>query len=394
MSSEPRTDASDPTKSILAESGLNKKALCDYALNVATGCTHGCRFCYVPATPNISTRPDMLESVMNVTDPQEQWGEYVAYRDDIPPRLDQTLHRKRTWKETHRGQGVVGVSYSTDCFMDRRAGAITAGVIRTLADHGKYVRVQTRNPVLAANGKPPDTIQVDGEPVQYPWGIALTGDDGEPDQDLDVHRGAFHPPDEPFMTAFQDAGDHVTVGASINCLDADQVLALEPNVPPQARLRGLEAFRDAGVSVFVSMSPTYPTMDREDIRALMTRLADLDPDVVFHEPVNPRGINFQMTVDAAEAAGEHELAAELAKLRKRDRWTEYSIRHLAWVQELAVELDVPVHLWPDADLLNRTDGEVTEWLETWRSRGSPESFAKRPNPGPYPEIPEVVGPRI
>ncbi len=36
----------DPTKAILSESALNVHDVCDYVINVATGCRHGCRFCY------------------------------------------------------------------------------------------------------------------------------------------------------------------------------------------------------------------------------------------------------------------------------------------------------------------------------------------------------------
>lgn len=380
----PKTDASDPTKAILGSTGLNNKSLCDYVINVATGCSHGCKFCYVPATPNIRTRGQMLEDVMDVSNPQEQWGEYVAYRDDLPPRLDSKLERKRSWNVTDRGQGVVGMSYSTDCFMDRRAGAISAGVIKVLADHEKYVRVQTRNPVLAANGRPPNTIQVDGEEREYPDEVPLDRDEpGVRDR-----KNTFHPSDQPFIEAFESAGEYVTIGASINSLDDREVLAIEPNTPPSSRIRGLEKFVQAGINVFVSMSPTYPTMGEDELRDLMGVLSDLDPDVVFHEPINPRGMNFQMTVDAAATAGLDDLSNELDRIRDRDEWTEYSIKHLVWVQQIAEDLDLDVHLWPDKGLLPNVEEETKKWLQAWIDRGSPESFAKRPDPGPMPEIPD------
>lgn len=325
----------DPTKALLSESGLNSKHLCDYVINVATGCRHGCKFCYVPSTPNIRARPDMLEEELGVQNGQKEWGSYVLYRDDLPAKLDAHLDRKQTWKRTEKGCGIVGISFHTDCYMDGRAGKITRGVVETLADHGQYARVLTRNPILAL-------------------------------QDLDV---------------FEAAGEYVTIGSSIPSMHADRVTAIEPRAPsPEHRVQGLQEFADAGVNTFVSMSPTYPTQDRADLREQLEIVSQCDPAVVFHEPINPRGGNFQMTVQAAREAGERDLAQALEQLTDIDRWVEYAVHHLKTVQELGEELDVPIHLWPDKELVRRTEPPVSDWLSNWRERQSPEEFAGRNTP--------------
>lgn len=325
----------DPTKAILSESGLNSKHLCDYVINVATGCRHGCKFCYVPSTPNIRTRPDMLEEEAGVENGQKEWGSYVLYRDGLGDRLDEHLERKRTWRETRRGRGVVGVSFSTDCYMDGRAGKITRNVVEALTDHEQYTRVLTRNPILAL-------------------------------QDVDV---------------FEQGGEYVTIGSSIPCMDRDQVAAIEPSAPaPEHRLRGLKKFNEHGVQTFVSMSPTYPTQDKDDLREQLKRVSECDPAVVFHEPINPRGGNFEMTVQAARDAGETELAEELDRLRERERWVEYATNHLRWVQQIGNELGLPVHLWPDKQLIKHVSDEEAVWLQSWRDRQSPEKFAERKVP--------------
>lgn len=325
----------DPTKAVLSESGLNSKHLCDYVVNVATGCRHGCKFCYVPSTPNIRARPDMLKEEVDVEKGQKEWGNYVLYRDGLGERLDGHVDRKREWRETERGRGVVGVSFSTDCYMDGRAGKITRNVVEVLTSHEKYTRVLTRNPILAL-------------------------------QDLDV---------------FQAARGYVTIGSSIPCMDADQVQAIEPSAPaPEHRLRGLKEFNEHGVQTFVSMSPTYPTQNRSDIRAQLERVAECDPAVIFHEPINPRGGNFEMTVEAARDAGQDTLADELDALRDRERWVEYSIDHLRWVQKIGRELELPIHLWPDKQLIKHVDEETATWLQSWRDRQSPEEFADRDVP--------------
>jgi DNA repair photolyase len=329
------TTGPDPTKAVLSESALNKKHLCDYIINVATGCRHGCRFCYVPSTPAIRSRPDMLNEHADVEHPQQEWGEYVLYRDEIIERIDGILDRKQTWNETPGGQGIVGISFGTDCYMDGRAGKITRKVVESLASHERYARVLTRNPILAL-------------------------------QDADV---------------FREAGEYVTIGSSIPCMKAEQVRAIEPRAPPpEHRLRGLNEFAAMGVNTFVSLSPTYPTQDRDDVREQLRRVAECDPDVIFHEPINPRSGNFQMTVEAAREAGQHDLARELDQLRDREQWAAYSIRHLRWVQEFGEKLGLPIHLWPDQTLCKYVSSEETEWVSQWRARQSPESFAGRETP--------------
>jgi len=281
----------------------------------------------------------MLEEELDVENGQKEWGDYVLYRDGLGERLDGHVERKREWRKTERGKGVVGVSFSTDCYMDGRAGKITRNVVDALTSHEKFTRVLTRNPILAL-------------------------------QDLDV---------------FQDGGQYVTIGSSIPCMDSDEVGAIEPNAPaPQHRLRGLNKFNEHGVQTYVSMSPTYPTQNKADLRRQLRRVAECNPAVVFHEPINPRGANFEMTVQAAREAGEDELAKELERLRDREHWVEYATDHLRWVQEIGAELDLPVHLWPDKQLIKHVSEEEAVWLQSWRDRQSPEEFANRDIPEKSP----------
>lgn len=329
------TTGEDPTKAILSKSSLNEKDLCDYVINVATGCSHGCKFCYVPSTPMIRTRGDMLAEEADVEDGQQEWGEYVLYRDHIPDELPGLLDRKQKWRTTENGRGVVGISFGTDCFMDARAGDITRAVVESLAEHERHARVLTRNPLLAAK----------------------------------------------HLDTFKDAGEYVTIGSSIPTLNESHMAALEPNAPSiEARFEGLQRFADAGVPVYVSMSPTYPTMTRDSLHELLSRISTLDPEVVFHEPINPRGSNFEMTVAAAEAAGEDELANALVDVHGEDAWLQYACRHFSWVQHFGAEFDLPVHLWPDKALVANANGAVAAWLQAWRDRQSPESFAGRDVP--------------
>ncbi|WP_345784577.1 radical SAM protein [Natrinema thermotolerans] len=325
------TSTIDPTKAVLSSSSLHHKNLCNYVINVATGCSHGCKFCYVPSTPNIKMRKDMLKDKADVDNGQEEWGSYLLYRDDLPERLSRNLERKRTWDSTPDGRGVVMISSGTDCYQDRRAAQITRGCVIELVKHEKPVRILTRSPAMV--------------------------------RDLDV---------------FKAANGLVTVGSSIPCLDDEIVQSIEPGAPaPTTRLNALEKVSNAGVPVYVSMSPTYPTQDRTDLRNLLSTFKErLDPDVVFHETINPRGGNFQMTIQAAREAGQNELADELAKLRDRDHWVEYSKNQLLAVREIGEDLDLPVHLWPDKKFVKYVDDHKEFFRKERNKEDSPESYPK------------------
>lgn len=281
-------------------------------------------------------RGNMLEEQANVENSQDEWGSYLLYRDDLPERLARKLDGKQKWKENEAGRGVVMISSGTDCYQDRRAAQITRGCVIELVKHEKPVRILTRSPAVV--------------------------------RDKDV---------------FKAANGLVTVGSSIPSLDDEMVRSIEPGAPaPSTRLNALQELSDAGIPVYVSMSPTYPTMDRDDIRDLLKEFQRLDPDVIFHEPINPRGANFDMTVEAASEAGQDELAEELDKLRNRDHWAEYSLNQMRAVREIGEELGLPIHLWPDKQLIKHIKKDRPEESEELRRKREdsycPEDYPVKP----------------
>lgn len=350
MSNGDRITGASPSKTALSESSLNEKALCDYVINVAEGCTHGCEFCYNKAAPQYVFDPGEKLANAGVEDPADEWGDYVLYRDDLPQHLARDLRRTQdNWRTTRRGGGVVGLSFGTDCYMDRRAAQITGAAVTLLANAERPIRILTRKPRVAAQLHGPLYEQV-------------------------VER------------------TDVTVGASIPALDEAAVAAIEPEAPSvEHRLAGLAQFETLGVPVYVSMSPTYPTASKADLRALLERItATVDPTVVFHEPINPRAGNLEDCVTAARAAGVDALADELPRLRDDESaWVEYALTHLQWVQEIATDLDVPIHLWPDATLAEKAPTAAErEWVQAWRGRPSPEKLGDSADgSNPYPDLP-------
>jgi len=328
----------DPTKSVLSESQLHQKSLCDYVINVATGCRHGCKFCYVPSTPAIDTREDMLSEEAGVNKPQEEWGEYLLYRDDLPERLHQGLenHDFDEWKKTERGRGIVMLSSGTDCYQDRRAAQITRSCVYELINHDIPVRILTRSPNVT--------------------------------RDIDL---------------FKKAGDGITVGSSIPSFDTELVRAIEPNAPPpMERWKALDKMFQNEVPRYVSFSPTYPTMDAEDIERALQWFSAINPDIVFHEPINPRGKNFQMCINALRENGYHDAAEEFKRILDPDEWIDYALNQIDTVQRKTEEYqNLQVHTWPDNQLIDSTEGNLKTQLKRMKSSVSPESIGEKSNTG-------------
>ena len=324
----------DPTKAVLSESKLHEKSLCDHVINVATGCRHGCKFCYVPTTPAVETRDEMLAEQANVDDPQEDWGSYLLYRDDLPERLRRELKDRdfeNDWKRTERGRGVVMLSSGTDCYQDRRAAQITRGCVQELIEHDIPVRILTRSPAVT--------------------------------RDIDL---------------FKEAGDLITVGSSIPSFDAELVRAIEPGAPPpKARWRALDQLQKEGIPVYVSFSPTYPLMTKYEIDTMLGHFRALGENVVvFHEPINPRGQNFEMLTAAAEELGRPELVKAFEQLQDESQWVSYAVEQINLVQQRAEKMypGLEIHTWPDRLLVQKTSGELSKRLQAMREAVSPESF--------------------
>lgn len=346
---------SSPSQTAISESKLFKKGLCDYVINVADGCTHGCSFCYVPSMPSIWGDPGDKFADAGIDDPSDDWGGYALYRDDVVENTARDCQRllPEKWRVTGRGGGVVGISFGTDCYMDPRAGELTQGVVNTLVGHDRVARILTRNPKLLA----------------------------------DLH-GEFY--------EALPAGA-VTIGSSIPTLNVEDAAAIEPGAPPIGyRIRGLASL---DVPTFVSMSPTYPTQGYDEIEALLRELKrEIEPTVVFHEPINPRSGNFEKCVDSARLAGQDDLAGELDRLRDAEHWRRYALRQLRDAQLAAEEVGQLIHLWPDERLLPSLDDDgqpenptlAEAWCQAWRERPTPEAMGESPAcVDPYPDVPEI-----
>lgn len=301
----------------LQKSALNKKSLCDYVINIASGCLHGCTFCYVPSTPAIRTRQKEL-SRRGVKDPQLDWGNYLFIREEIPEKLEQILSRKRTWEVTKSGKGVVLLCSGTDPYQNKQTADITRKIIQILTKYKKRVRVLTRG-LLWIN-------------------------------DLDIlnHK-------------------NVTVGMSLPCLSDDIIKPIEPySPPPSERYKALLRANKTGCRLYIAMAPTPPNMTLDDFKFSLDKFAQINPEVIFWEPINARGTN-----------GKRMLAAGLdfAKLvMTKKSWAENFKKQWEYVEIAANEVGCldKIHFWPDPELEGFiNEHQISDWLyretiETWK----------------------------
>src|ERR1035441_10266520 len=84
---------------VIAENNFIYKSLSNWAFNVAVGCSHACRFCYVPSVATIKQAAKLAE--YGVKDPDAEWGDYVLLR---PWDEDKFLASLRPAENTPRSQ--------------------------------------------------------------------------------------------------------------------------------------------------------------------------------------------------------------------------------------------------------------------------------------------------
>src|ERR1051325_5676808 len=86
------------------------KSLSNWADNVAVGCSHACRFCYVPSAATIKQGPRLKE--YGITDPDAEWGEYVLVRQwDEAKFLASLKAAENTPKEKLKPDGNRAIFY-------------------------------------------------------------------------------------------------------------------------------------------------------------------------------------------------------------------------------------------------------------------------------------------
>jgi len=318
---------------VIAENNFVYKSLSNWAFNVAVGCSHACRFCYVPSAATIKQGPQLAE--YGVKDPDAEWGDYVLLRPwDEQKFLASLRSAENTPRKQLKPDGNRAIIYcsTTDPYQVIRHPDPSRQ--RELAEHARFlvrrslelirdqstlnVRILTRSPLARAD-----------------------------------------------FELFRSFGKRLVFGMSLPTLRNDLAKVYEPKAPaPSQRLSALGAAKDAGLHVYVALAPTYPECDEADLRATLKAVAELEPITVFHEPINIRAENVARIQAQAADMGVR-LRTEV--FATRESWQAYAISALRTVAELARELriDGRLHLWPD------------------KSLGSQALADRMPNPGKY-----------
>lgn len=303
---------------VIAPNNFVYKSLSDWAFNIAVGCSHACRFCYVPSAATIKQGPKLAE--YGVKDPDAEWGDYVLLR---PFDEDKFLASLRAAENTPRdrlkpdGNRAVMYCSTTDPYqvirhpspeqqreLSQCARHLVRRSLELIRDRSTLnVRILTRSPLAKA--------------------------------DFDL---------------FRSFGPRLLFGMSLPTLRNDLAKVYEPKAPaPSQRLVTLQAARDAGLHVYVAVAPTYPECDEADLRATLKAIAELEPVTVFHEPINIRAENVARIETQADSLS---IRLRTEVFASRQSWQTYAVSALRTVERLATEIGIAerLHLWPDKSL--------------------------------------------
>lgn len=312
--------ATEQIVSPLQQSELSKKSLCDYVINVASGCLHRCTFCYVPSTPAIRTRATNLKE-RGVADPQLDWGTYLFIRQGVPEKLEATLQKKRNWHYSPGGQGVVLLCSGTDPYQNSQVAAVTRATVEVLLKYDRRVRILTRSPLWV--------------------------------NDLDLLVNPL-----------------VTVGMSLPHLDDDLSRQVEPKAPhPSDRLKALQKGKAAGCRIFVAIAPTVPNYTKSEFCQYLDSILPLSPEVMFWEPINARGTNGQRM---------REVGIEwVDQISTGTLWAANFLKQWRELEAAALSMGCLnlIHPWFDPNLKSRIPPQ--DWWMKWANRPTIENWSNK-----------------
>ncbi len=295
------------------------KSLSCWSYNIAVGCEHACRFCYVPEVSAI--RMSSALAARGVNDPDAEWGEYVFLRQWNEKQFLNSLRAAMTWKARDLnadGNRAVMLCTTTDAYQVIRNASSERQ--RELQNHLQHKLVSRALELILHHS------------------------------DLNVRiltRSPLARRDFGLMALF---GKRLLFGMSLPTLNNRLAKIYEPKAPaPSQRLETLKRAKAAGLNVFVAVAPVYPECDAEDLRRTLEAVKELDPVTIFMEPINIRADNVARIEAHAQQLGE---ALRTEVFQTPESWRSYAMDQMLTFARLCEQRNLldRMHLWPDASL--------------------------------------------
>jgi len=368
-----------PQPARIGESNFVHKSLSNWNFNIAVGCAHGCRFCYVPSL--LKGRMSETMADYGVEDPDADWGKYVLLRRwDRDIFLHSLAKAEQTDPTTLESGGNRAVIYcsTTDPYQTFRGQKSEEGEQRENQLHHE------------ARGMVRESLELIRDYSTLNVRILTRSPMAVLDFDL-----------------FKSFGPRLMFGMSLPTLNDRLAQIYEPHAPsPSARLRCLERAAQYGLNTFVAVAPMYPEIGRMDLERTLSALAGLTlpiadcrlpieeppieesgksavgnrksaiPLTIFAEPINIRAENVARIASHADRLG---LKMRVEVFESRRAWEEYAIGQLRLIEVVAGDLGLSdrLHLWPDHALGNRHTSErqadpaaYMRWITGWWARRS------------------------
>lgn len=325
----------------IAANNFIYKSLSNWSLNVAVGCSHGCRFCYVPEAS--TNKMGALLKPLGVIDPDAEWGEYVFVRPFDEDAFRASLRRAQ--KQANAGIGTT-----------EKADGNRAIMLCTTTDPYMTIYHPDADKRTELNESLKHTVRRSLEIIRD-------------ESDLNVRILTRSPLAVRDFAIMLTLGDRLMLGTSLPTLNEEVARIYEPNAPsPSKRREMIRKAKVAGLHVYVAVAPTYPECDREDLQNVFNALREIEPHTIFHEPINIRAENVARIAAWAESKGwpfQHD------KFATPMAWAQYARAQLELVEKIAYETNLSgrLHLWPDKDLPRHfRDADFTRWCDAWWNR--------------------------
>lgn len=346
----------------VAVNNFKHKSLSDFSGNIAVGCDHGCRFCYVPGVSANKQAEKLSEH--GVTDPDAEWGNYVLLRP-----FDEKVFRK----SVKRAEKMAPAQLSRD--------GHRAVMFSTTTDPYQVIFHPDRAKREELNKARETMVRRSLEIIRD-------------DSTLNVRVLTRSPLVKKDFDLLKSLGNRVVLGVSLPTMRADLAKLYEPGAPsPRARLQILKEASEAGIPVYLAMAPTFPESGYDDILATMKAVKEVcDPVTVFHEPINIRADNVDRIAKHAETMGV-EFAKEV--FQSPETWEAYALQSFADVERAAKEVGLyaKLHLWVDGALGSKAcrarqpnSDAYGAWVDHWWNRISEWPRDGRPEGGKPAEV--------